>query len=304
MTEATRSPARAPRCWLVGPANLFATAVARLPQRALLATAGVVHALAGPLLRSRRRIAQRNIALCFRDLDPPAQAALVDASLRNAVIGLLELLRGWFGRDADLRALVTVEGLEHLRAARAGGRGALLVTGHLNHTELGARMLALALREPVTIVARRNNRSCMERFLHAARMRVFANVVDKKDARGLMRALVGGETVVWAGDQDFNYRSQFVPFFGVPAATISVMSHLGRRADAAVVPYAMQRESDGRYRLRIEPAWEPLPEAQDAVRYMAWLEGVVRRHPAQYLWIHRRFKTRPPGEPDLYARDA
>ena len=106
--------------------------------------------------------------------------------------------------------------------------------------------------------------------------------------------------VCWAGDQDFNYRHAFVPFFGVQAATVGVMSDLGRRADAAVLAYGFQREAGGHYRLWIEPAWEPLPAAQDAARYMAWLERTVRRHPSQYMWVHRRFKTRPPGEPSLY----
>jgi KDO2-lipid IV(A) lauroyltransferase len=300
MTKAARGGGG--RCWLLAPANLLASGLARLPQHALLAMGALVHGLGRPLLRARRRIAARNIALCFPHLDQAAQAALVEATLRDTVTGVLESLRGWFGRDRDLRELATVEGLEHVRAARAGGRGLLLVTGHVPSMELGGRLAGLALREPVAIVARSNNRGCLERFLHGARSRAFNHVIDKKDARGLMRVLSDGGVVAWAGDQDFNYRSAFVPFFGVPAATISVMSQLGRRTDAAVLPYACQREADGRYRLRFEPAWEPLPPAQDAARYMAWLERTVRRHPSQYLWVHRRFKTRPPGEADLYAR--
>ncbi|QSX79487.1 lysophospholipid acyltransferase family protein [Agrilutibacter solisilvae] len=301
MSEPGRVPSTGARCWLLGPANVLAAGVARLPQRALLAAGTLLHALAAPVLAGRRRIAARNIALCFPALDAAAQSRLLQSTMRDNVTGLLESLRGWFGRDADLHDLVAIEGLEHLRAARAGGRGALLVTGHMPHLELGGRMLGLALREPLAIVARRNNRGCLQRFLEGARARAFHQVIDKKDARGLLRTLSRGGVVAWAGDQDFNYQSAFVPFFGVPAATISVMSQLGRRADAAVLPYGFQREADGRYRLWIEPAWEPLPPAQDAARYMAWLERVVRRHPSQYLWVHRRFKTRPPGGPDLYS---
>lgn len=300
MAEAARAPARA-RCWLVAPANLLALGVARLPQRVLLATGRLLHGLLRPLLRKRRAIAARNLELCFPTLDAAARADLLEATMRDNVTGLLEMLRAWFGRERDLHALVTIEGLEHLRAARAGGRGALLVTGHTPHLDLGGSMLAQALREPVAIVARHSGRPCLERFLHGARARRFARVIDKKDPRGLMRALADGGVVLWAGDQDFNYRNAFVPFFGVPAATVSVMSELGQRADAAVLAYGFQRQDDGRYRLWIEPAWEPLPPAQDAARYMAWLERMVRAQPSQYMWVHRRFKTRPPGSPDLYS---
>jgi len=281
---------------------MLAAGIARLPQPLLLAAGAASAALAWPLLHGRRRIAARNIALCFPDLDAHAQRALVRRTVRDNVTGLLESLRGWFGGDDTVRRLVRVEGLEHLHAASADGRGVLLVTGHMPHLELGGRALGVALARPLAIVARRNNRVCLERFLEGARRRAFADVIDKKDARGLLRALAGGGLVAWAGDQDFNYRNAFVPFFGVPAATVAVMSQLGQRAGAAVVPYWFQREDDGRYRLWIEPAWPPLAADEDAARYMARLEQVVRRHPSQYLWVHRRFKTRPPGQPDLYAR--
>ena len=303
MAEGARAPGGGARCWLVAPANLLARGVARLPQGALLATGRMLHALARPLLRSRRRIAARNIALCFPQLDAQAQAALVEATMRDSVIGVLESLKGWFGRDRDLRELFTVEGLEHLRVARAGGRGALVVAAHWTHVELAARLMTLALREPTTLIGRRHNDPCMERFLKGARASGFSEMIDKKDGRSLVRALSSGAAVFWAGDQDFNYRNAFVPFFGVAAATVSVMTQLGQRADAAVVPLSFERGDDGRYRMTFWPEWKPLPPAEDAARYMAWLEQRVRRHPSQYLWVHRRFKTRPPGEPDLYARD-
>src|SRR5690606_19450457 len=110
--------------------------------------------------------------------------------------------------------------------------------------------------------------------------------------------------VLYLGDQDFSYRNAFVPFFGVPAATVTALPGLMQEAGVAALPFWMQRGDDGRYRLRIEPQWPHWPTgdpAADAARYMAELETVVRRAPAQYLWVHRRFKTRPPGEPDLYA---
>jgi len=132
---------------------------------------------------------------------------------------------------------------------------------------------------------------------------VFAEVIAKKDVRGLLRSLARGGVVAYAADQDFSYQHAFVPFFGVPAATLTAIPALARRGNAVVLPYWFARGDDGRYTLRIEPPWPGWPtgdETQDAARYMAELEQAVRRHPDQYLWVHRRFKTRPPGEPDPY----
>jgi KDO2-lipid IV(A) lauroyltransferase len=307
MTESARARADRARCGWIAPANLLAAAVARLPQPLLLWLGAALTWMSWPLLGGRRRIARTNIALCFPQLDSQAQRRLVNATLRATVTGLLESLRAWFAPAAALRGLVDVSGLEHVHAARADGRGVLLVTGHVPHLELGGRLLSQALGEPVAIVARRNNDPCIERFLDGARRRVFADTIGKKDVRGLLRTLQDGGLVAYAGDQDFNYQNTFVPFFGVPASTLTATAELGRRGNAVVLPYWFQREADGRYRLWVEPQWDGWPSgdpAVDAARYMAELETVVRRHPEQYLWVHRRFKTRPSGEPDLYRDQA
>jgi KDO2-lipid IV(A) lauroyltransferase len=109
--------------------------------------------------------------------------------------------------------------------------------------------------------------------------------------------------MVYSADQNFSYQHAFVPFFGVPAATLTTTPELVRRADALMLPFWFHRQADGSYSLRIEPAWSGWLEgdgAQAAAIYMRELERVVRAQPAQYLWVHRRFKTRPPEEPALY----
>jgi KDO2-lipid IV(A) lauroyltransferase len=293
----------AARCRLLAPANAIAQAIARLPQSTLLRLGAALTWLTWPLLGRRRRYARTNIGLCFPELDAAAQQRLLHATLRATVTGLLESLRAWFAPASCLRGLVGIEGLQHLRAARATGRGVLLLTGHSPHLELGGRLLSEALGERISIVVRRNNHPCVERFIDGARRRAFAATIAKKDVRGLLRALASGGIVAQAGDQDFNYQHAFVPFFGVPAATLTAIPELARRGDATVLPYWFQRESDGRYRLWIEPPWSGWPSGDpvaDAARYMRELEAVVRRHPEQYLWVHRRFKTRPPGSADPY----
>ena len=297
----------ASRCWLVVPGNWLAAGIARLPQALVLRLGGSLAWLLSPVLGRRRRYARRNLELCFPELDADARERLLQATLRATVTGMLESLRGWFAPASVLRGLVAVEGLEYLRAARSQGRGVLLVTGHSPHLELGGRMLSEVSGEPIAIVVRRQGSPCLERFIDAARKRAFADTIGKKDMRGLLRTLSGGGIVAYAGDQDFSYQHAFVPFFGVPAATLTAIPELARRGNAAVLFYWFQREDDGRYRLWIEPPWTDWPSGDasaDAARYMAALERVVRRHPEQYLWVHRRFKTRPPGEPDLYREYA
>ncbi|MFT3761247.1 MAG: lysophospholipid acyltransferase family protein [Pseudoxanthomonas sp.] len=294
---------QARRCWFIGPANLVAAAIARLPQPALLALGTALTWVAWPLLGKRRGYAKANIDLCFPQLDEAARRRLLKENIRNTVTGVLELLRGWYAPSHTLRGMVEIEGLEHVRAARASGRGVLLFGGHFPHAELCARLLGEALGERVHVLVRHNNHPCLERMLDAARRRVFASTIGKKDMRGLLRALSRGGIVAYSADQNFNYQNAFVPFFGVPAATLTATPDLAKRGNAAVLPLWCHRDGQGRYRLRVEPTWPGWPSgdpAADAARYMAELEKVVREHPAQYLWVHRRFKTRPPGAAEVY----
>lgn len=299
----TSERARGVRCWFIAPAGLLASGIARLPQRWLLNLGSATTRLLWPLLAKRRRHAATNLALCFPELDEGARTRLLRDTVRATVTGAFELIRGWYAPAHVLRGMADVHGLEHVRAAQAQGRGILLFGGHIPHSELCARLLGDALGERVAIVARRNNDPCIEHLMDGARRRVFADVIGKKDVRGLLRTLSRGGIVAYSADQDFNYQNAFVPFFGVPAATLTATPDLARRGNAVVLPFWFHRDADGRYRLRVEPTWSGWPSGdavQDAARYMAELEAVVRQHPEQYLWVHRRFKTRPPGEPDLY----
>jgi KDO2-lipid IV(A) lauroyltransferase len=304
-TPPTARPERANamRCLLLTPVILLAKGVARLPQPLLLALGRALGWIAWPLLGSRRRIARINTDLCFPALAPAERRRLADESVANTVIGALELLRAWHAPARSLEGLARIEGLEHLRAALASGQGVLLMCGHFTHTELAVRLLSQALGRPVRVVVRRHNNACLEQWFDDARAAVFGPTIGKKDVRGLLRALSAGEPVVYSADQNFTYQNAFVPFFGVPASTLTATPALVQRANAVLLPFWYRREADGRYAIRIEPTWPGWPEgdpARDAARYMQELETVVREAPGQYLWAHRRFKTRPPGEPPVY----
>jgi KDO2-lipid IV(A) lauroyltransferase len=291
------------RCWFVPPLVLIAKGIARLPQSAFLALGALLTVLLWPLLGSRRRIARINLALCFPELGKNARGQLLRANIRNTIIGALELLRAWYAPSETLRGLANIEGLDRLQRALTEGHGVLLFTGHFTHTELAVRLLSEALGRPVRTVIRRHNSVCLETAYETARARVFGPTIAKKDVRGLLRALQSGDAVTYSADQNFTYQAVFAPFFGVPAATLTSTSDLVRRSGTRVLPLWFFRDDHGRYQIEIAEPWLDWPSADrecDAVRYMHELEQVVRRHPEQYLWVHRRFKSRPEGMAPVY----
>jgi len=298
MTEAS-----AARCWFIAPLDLLAAGIARLPQPILLRLGRALTWLSRPAMGKRRRYARINIALCFPELDEAQRKRLLRDNLRATITGALELIRAWYAPPSALAGLAEIDGIEHLRAATAAGRGVLLFGGHFTTSELCARLLQEAAAQPVHVVVRRNNHRCLEAMFDRARRSRFAGTIAKKDVRGLLRVLSNGGVVAYSADQNFTYQNAFVPFFGIPAATLTATPELARRGKAVVLPFWFHRDAGGRYKLRIEPQWSGWPSGDpttDAARYMAELEKVVRQHPEQYLWVHRRFKTRPPGGVDVY----
>jgi len=291
------------RCWGMAPVVLLARGIARLPQSLLLGLAGLLSVLFWPLLTRRRRIAAINLALCFPEMSVAERRRLLYANQRATVMGALELLRAWYAPSRALAGLARVEGLQFLQEALAAGHGVMLFTGHFTSTELAVRLLSEALGRPLGVVVRPNNSACLEQALERARSSVFRPVLEKKDVRGLLRALQGGEVLVYSADQNFTYQNAFVPFFNVEAATLVSTPELVRRGNARILPFWLHREADGSYCLRIESAWPGWIDGsaeQSAALYMRELERAVRRHPEQYLWVHKRFKTRPPGGPAIY----
>jgi KDO2-lipid IV(A) lauroyltransferase len=301
--EFTRS-LLAPRHW---PAWLGVAAVwliAHLPQALLPWLGRRFGALVARVPSARRRIAAANIALCFPGLDAAQRAALVDANLRDIGMMMVEFALGWLGSDRRIAALpTTIEGLEHLEAARARGKGVLLVGGHFSHLELCARLVSQRIR--IAGMYRRMDSTVFEWVVLRARLRYAAAMFDKDDIRGTVKYLRAGGTLWYAPDQDMRSKdSVFVPFFGVPAATITATHHLARLSGASVIPFFHRRLPDGSgYVLRLGAPLDDFPgsdAAADTARVNACIEQMVREAPEQYLWVHKRFKTRPPGLPRVY----
>ena len=294
----------APRHW---PAWLGAGAIwliARLPQRALMWLGRRFGALVRRIPSERRRIAAANIALCFPELDAAARASLLDANLRDIGLMLVEFALGWMGSDRRIAAIPTrIEGLEHLEAARAQGKGVLLVGGHFSHLELCARLVSQRIR--IAGMYRRMDSAVFEWVVLRARLDYADAMFEKDDIRGTVKYLRGGGTLWYAPDQDMRSKDTvFAPFFGVPAATITATHHLARLSGAVVIPFFHRRLPDGSgYVLRLGAPLEDFPGAdvlEDTARVNACIEQMVREAPEQYLWVHKRFKTRPPGAAAIY----
>ena len=278
--------------------------IAQLPYGALLWLGRRLGALVLLTPSARRHIAETNIELCFPELNVPARKALVDANLRDIGLMLVEFALGWMGSDRSMARIPTViEGLEHLEAARAQGKGVLLVGGHFSHLELCARLVSQRIR--ISGMYRRMDSDVFEWAVLRARLHYATAMFDKDDIRGTVKHLRSGGTLWYAPDQDMRSKdSVFVPFFGVPAATISATHHLARMSGAVVIPFFHRRLPDSKgYALRLGAPLENFPSTDvldDTARVNTCIEQMVREAPEQYLWVHKRFKSRPDGQPPVY----
>lgn len=306
MSEPSAAPTpslNSPRYWPSRLGLAVVRAVARLPQPWLQRLATLAGWLAGGLLVVRRHIAARNIALCFPELDAEQRRQLLRENLHDSGRMLVEFALAWFGSDARIAAIpCRVDGLEHLEAARAQGRGVLLVGGHFSHLELCARLVSQRIR--ISGMYRVMDDPVFEAAVLAARLHYAEAMFTKDELRATVKYLKRGGTVWYAPDQDMRGKeSVFVPFFGEPASTITATHHLARLSGALVLPFFHRREADGSYSLRLEAPLADFPSsdvAADTARVNQAIEAMVREAPAQYLWLHKRFKTRPPGSPPVY----
>jgi len=249
------------------------------------------------VLRARRKIAARNLELCFPELDAAARARLLRAHFSALGIGLFEFARAWWGSIAPLRAGLQVEGLEHLEAARANGRGVIVISGHFSTLEVCGRLMCD--HAPLAGMYRPHASPAMEWAVRRGRARYAAAMFPKSDVRGAVRHLKRGGLLWYAPDQDPSRGDAvFVPFFGIPANSLTSTHQLARMSGAAVVPFQHLRRRDGGYTLKLWPALDNFPGSDataDTARIIAAIETMTCAAPEQYLWVHRRFK-RQPGE--------
>jgi len=268
---------------------------ARLPWRAQRCFGHWLGGILMKLLRSRRKVAARNLELCFPELTPSARTQLLRAHFSALGIGVFEFARAWWGTIASLRPGLQVEGLEHLETARVNGRGVIVISGHFSTLEVCGRLMCDYA--PLAGMYRPHASPVMEWAVRRGRARYARAMFPKQDVRGAVRHLKHGGLLWYAPDQDPSRGDTvFVPFFGIPANSLASTHQLARMSGAAVVPFQHFRRPDGGYTLKLWPALGDFPGTDataDTARIISAIETMTRAAPEQYLWVHRRFKRQP-----------
>lgn len=252
------------------------------------------------------RIAARNIELCLPALSKAERADLLERHCASLGMALCETATTWWCDDRRVKALAEVQGLEHLQAALARGRGAIMIGGHFTTIEIATRILGTVV--PLNVVYRPTKNELISYTMHTEFTR-HGHPIPYDDIRAMIRALKNNEVVWYAPDQSYrNKGAAMVNFFGRPAATTTATSRLARITGAAVLTYFPERlPGNAGYRVHIGPALEGFPGDDpqgDAERFNRLLEQHILKVPEQYLWMHRRFKGLSADYPDYYGRDS
>jgi KDO2-lipid IV(A) lauroyltransferase len=297
----------APRGWPIWCLLAVAWLIGRLPISWIMTIGRILgrglYWLSGLIGASRRQITDTNIELCFPELTATKRAELARDSYLHTVIGALEITQPWMNPRRDLRNRITLHGVEHLQRAAAQGRGVLLVGGHFSAMDIVAQGITAAV--DLDVMYRRNRNPVWEWLQVYSRKRYFDGVIEREDTRQTLKRLKAGRIIWYAADQDYGAKhSVFAPFFGIETATINATARLAAFNQSPVVFMSNYRNLDSHtWSVHFTPALEDYPsgdEVADATRMNTIIEAAVRKHPEQYLWMHRRFKTRPPGVQKIY----
>ncbi len=298
----TTSNLAAPRYWPTWLGVVVMWFIAQLPLRLQLALGGAIGAIGHRFARDRRHIARTNIALCFPELNEHARDELVRQIFTSSGIGAVETAIAWFGNITRYSDRVTFEGLDVLTTAQQRGRGVVLIGAHFATLDLAGALLSQAA--DFDVMYRYNKNPVIEWAMRHGRERRFKGVIERGDARTVLTRLKEGRTIWYAADQDYGRKvSVFAPFFGVPAATVTATARFARFNSSPAVFVSHFRDAAARtwsLHFREIDRFPTGNDIADARCVNAVIEAEIRRHPDQYLWLHRRFKTRPHGEPRPY----
>jgi len=282
----------------------FLQLIAHLPMQMNFALGRGLGWLFFHLIPSRKRIADTNIRLCFPELSDSEREQMVRSVIQSCGISFFESAMSLWGPAKRLHASHSITGLEHLQTAQAAGKGVLLVGCHMTTMDICGRMLALHTK--FDVLYRQDPNPLLAYMLVKARESFNGESIISVETRKLVRNLRAGHIVWYAPDQDYGIKhSIFAPFFGIPAATVPGTARFAKLADAQVIAFMHYREANGHYRIEISAPLENFPSGDDVVdttRVNRMIEEMIRKQPDQYLWVHRRFKTRPTGEQPLYTK--
>jgi KDO2-lipid IV(A) lauroyltransferase len=289
-----------PRYWASWLTILFTRCLCLLPLNTLLVFGqwmGNITANSG-LLKRRRHIAEVNVGLCFPELSPEQQQQLVTDIIASTYLGMLETAYSWWASDEELDERTDFEGVALIEAAQAEGKGVLLIGSHFTTLDLAGRLLRLKVDVDSSYQKQKN--PVFDYCILKYRLKRFTNMVEKKQMRRLIKLVKSGRAMWYATDQDFGRKnSVFAPFFGHQTATISTVGTLLKLTKAKPLYFSHYRLGKGkntRYLIRVTDPFEGKfndDDVNNATVLNSVIEQAVRVAPEQYLWVHRRFKTRP-----------
>ena len=259
--------------------------------------------------RSRRHVAWRNLELCLPELSGEAREALLREHFQWLGRSLLERGLLWYASPSRLRRLIHVEG--DIGLAERSPRPVMWLVPHFMGLDVAGSATQLFQSQPVGSIYQKQSNPVFDAAMRRGRVRFGQGQLFSRRRSGvlpLVRAIRKQRYAFFnLPDMDFGRRDAvFAPFFGVPAATLVAPARMARALDMLVQPVVAEMLPGGAgYRVRFLPPWDDWPsgdDGADAARMNEWIAAEVRRLPAQYLWVHRRFKTRPADAPDVYAR--
>ena len=251
-----------------------------------------------------RRTAERNVRMALPALSTAEQTRIVAGSFHSIARVLVALSRFPQIDAQNISEWIRYDGFEHFEAAMQGGRGVLFATAHLGNWELSAFAHAILAQQPMHVVVRALDNPRIDSLVAGRRTLSGNSVIEKRDyARGILRALGRNQAVGVLIDQNAGLREGiFIDFFGIQACVATGFAKLAAHSGAPIIPgFALWSESERRYILKFYPPIHATGDAEADTRALhAQLESVIRQYPDQWLWMHRRWKTRPPGEPPIY----
>ena len=285
-----------PRYWPTWLLLGFMRVAILLPLGAQLAIGCVIGQMLRLLAPRRWRIALVNLERCFPELDAKARRELARQHFDSLGMAFMEFGLCWWASRERLERWCTIEGLEHLKAARGEGRGVILLSAHFTTLEVCGRMLGM--HTDMQLMYRPIRNPVIEHVMRVSREKHFERAIPRNEVRQLLKSLKEGKPVWYATDQGYRGKdSRMVPFFGIPAPTNIVLTRLAKTSGAPVVPFFGRRLPGTQgYHLKLGPVLEGIPSDNpeaDALKVNAWLERCIREAPEQYLWIHDRFKIVP-----------
>jgi len=262
----------------------------------------IIGKLIYPFMTKLRKTAYSNISNCFPDKKQPQVSLLVKQHFEAIGISLFETANAYYASDKKIKKMLTIKNEKYFTEARKKEGGIILLCSHFMPLMLGSR--ALLIKYTIANIYRPQNNQLFDQVMVKGYVKNGAVMIKNTDTRSILKAINNGLPIWYAPDQDLGRNNSiFAPLFGIQTATASATSRLAKNNNTRVIPYSFIRTNHG-YEMSFDKPLKNYPSENainDASKTNQILEKQILKNPEQYLWIHRRFKTRPEGEKNFYS---